>query len=263
MEGTMLSAGQTLGRSKPRPQLRRSSHDEVSTVLALWDPTWPTSFSTNNDDNKKKRKADQVPDQPSPNTSPHDRDETTNSSSKRQKLVSTLPPFPTGDRFRDLGHENNMTNNNKNITTKEEQMKRNKRDELVIANLNFMDSWEIKKKLTARDLTHFYVPANLMNKYILPYADDKFTKALENRQGAEITFLDGDTHTICHQYVFKQSDNSYIFVWHPAFVKRRQLRKGDKIGLHWLKTNSKPVLFFSLLERATKQRPAPLATVDL
>ncbi|RXI10026.1 hypothetical protein DVH24_023840 [Malus domestica] len=96
-----------------------------------------------------------------------------------------------------------MTNNNKNTATKEEQMKRKKRDELGI-----------KKKLTARDLIHFYMPASLMNKYILPHVNDEFTKALENRQGAQITFHDGDTHTTHHRYIFKQSDNSYVLVWH-------------------------------------------------
>ncbi|XP_009373519.2 putative B3 domain-containing protein At1g78640 [Pyrus x bretschneideri] len=255
MEGTTLSTRLILGRSNPRPKPRRSSHDEVSTVLALWDPTWPTSFSTNNDNNTK-RKVDQVPDQPCPaSTTPHDRDQTTNSSSKRQKLVSTLSHFPTGDFFRDRIHENNMTNNNKNTATKEEQMKRKKRDELVIANLNFKDSWGIKKKLTARDLRHFYMPASLMNKHILPHVDDKFTKSFENGQGAQITFHDGDTHTTHHLYVLKQSDNSYVLVWHPAFVKRRQLKEGDEIGLHWFKTNSKPVFLFSLLERGNQTAP--------
>ncbi|KAM1145412.1 hypothetical protein ACFX19_038066 [Malus domestica] len=253
MEGTTLSTRLTLGR--PHLQPRRSSHDEVSTVLALWDPTWPTSFSTNNDNNTK-RKANQVPDQPSPtSTSPHHRDQTTNNSSKRQKLVSTLSPFPTGDCLRDRVHDNKMTNNNKNTATKEEQMKWKKRDELVIANLNFKDSWGIKKKLTARDLIHFYMPASLMNKYILPHVNDEFTKALENRQGAQITFHDGDTHTTHHRYIFKQSNNSYVLVWHPAFVKRRQLKEGDEIGLHWFKTNSKLVLLFSLLERGNQTAP--------
>ncbi|KAI4347784.1 hypothetical protein L6164_008566 [Bauhinia variegata] len=78
--------------------------------------------------------------------------------------------------------------------------------------------------------------ADLLRKHVLPTLIADQERAADTEEGTAIDIWDMDT-TSMHQLVLKKwpSSKSYVFIgkWNQDFVKRRELKKGDKIGFYW------------------------------
>jgi hypothetical protein len=120
------------------------------------------------------------------------------------------------------------------------------------------DPFEIKKKMKPSDLGNLcrlLVSADLVEKHILPFLNEDQTKQVkipnQERNGLKVWVRDIDTESM-HQLVFKRwsTSKSYIFNdgWTKHFVKRRNLRESDEIGLYW--DNDQSRFHFSVLSRA-------------
>ncbi|XP_057432304.1 putative B3 domain-containing protein At1g78640 [Lotus japonicus] len=100
------------------------------------------------------------------------------------------------------------------------------------------DPWNIKKKLTESDLgylSRLLINKDLTENLVLPVLTPEQRVALY-QNGTKILIWDMDTQSL-HYLVFKfwVSSRSYVFIdnWTKNFVKRRGLKKGDEIKLHW------------------------------
>ncbi|KAK7251652.1 hypothetical protein RIF29_35031 [Crotalaria pallida] len=86
-------------------------------------------------------------------------------------------------------------------------------------------------------MSRLLLPKNLSENLVLPVLDDDARRDAETERGTRIRIWDVDTNSM-HSLVFKRwdaSSKSYVFIdkWAKDFVKRRGLRTGDEIGLHW------------------------------
>ncbi|BFG31748.1 hypothetical protein CerSpe_180220 [Prunus speciosa] len=121
------------------------------------------------------------------------------------------------------------------------------------------DAWEIKKTLTPSDLENLLiVETNFIENQVMSFLGDTFSKrVLESKYGARVTVHDRDTFSK-HRMVLKLRDSprrSYILDedWQQEFVKRRELKEGDEIGVGWYTPSnvpSKAMFIFSVLKRA-------------
>ncbi|XP_057452326.1 putative B3 domain-containing protein At1g78640 [Lotus japonicus] len=100
------------------------------------------------------------------------------------------------------------------------------------------DPWKITKKLTQSDLgylSRLLISKDLAEDLVLPVLTPEQRVALY-QNGTQILIWDMDTQSL-HYLVFKfwVSSRSYVFIdnWTKDFVKRRGLKKGDEIKLHW------------------------------
>ncbi|GMI71698.1 hypothetical protein HRI_000839100 [Hibiscus trionum] len=115
------------------------------------------------------------------------------------------------------------------------------------------DPWCIKKRLTKSDLSdmsRLLLSTELVVSHILPHWDED--QETQIPQGLKVWVFDCDTNSE-HGLVFKQWNNgAYVLIskWIPDFVKRRDLKQGDEIGLYWDIQNSR--FNFSLLNRAPR-----------
>ncbi|KAF7842955.1 B3 domain-containing protein [Senna tora] len=102
----------------------------------------------------------------------------------------------------------------------------------------YEDPWKIKKVLTASDL-------GKLNRLLLD-SDSK-----ESLVTAGVRVWDMETKSM-HELVMKRwaSFKNCVLIgdWNQDFVKRRGLKKGDQIGLHWDSCNN--CFNFSVLKRA-------------
>ncbi|XP_057432301.1 B3 domain-containing protein At2g33720-like [Lotus japonicus] len=101
------------------------------------------------------------------------------------------------------------------------------------------DPWKIKKKLTQSDLgylSRLLIPKDLAEDLVLPVLTRDAQMQVYTENGTKILIWDVDTQS-SHYLVFKlwNSSGSYVFIdnWTKDFVKRRGLKKGDEIKLHW------------------------------
>lgn len=99
--------------------------------------------------------------------------------------------------------------------------------------------WKIKKALTTSDLgklNRLLFGADLLESLMLPVLGAEARRDAENGMGAPIRVWDVDTMSM-HQLILKRwaSFKSYVLIgkWNQDFVRRRDLKKGDVIGLHW------------------------------
>ncbi|XVF59871.1 hypothetical protein PTKIN_Ptkin07bG0310500 [Pterospermum kingtungense] len=113
------------------------------------------------------------------------------------------------------------------------------------------DPWCIKKKLFESDLgnmTRLLLPFQMVESHVLPYwTADQRSKI---KEGLPVFVWDCDTNTE-HHMVFKQwgsGANVLINNWMKDFVKRRELKLGDEVGLYWDTCSSR--FNFSVLSRA-------------
>ncbi|KAK2454034.1 hypothetical protein P8452_01523 [Trifolium repens] len=103
---------------------------------------------------------------------------------------------------------------------------------------NVDDEWEIKKVLETSDvcrgLSRLLLKKELTQEFVIPVLLGGAKVAETN--GVEVQVWDVDTKSP-HSLVFKiwTSAKSHVFTtgWVKDFVLRRNLKKGDKIGLHW------------------------------
>jgi hypothetical protein len=105
--------------------------------------------------------------------------------------------------------------------------------------------WKIKKWMTESDLgslSRLLVQTNLVKNHILPFFGTNSLGEIESGKGTRVRVWDQDSQTE-HELVFKKwsSSNSYVFIgkWYKDFVKRRELKLGDLIGLYWDSCNSR------------------------
>ncbi|XP_022735656.1 B3 domain-containing protein At2g33720-like [Durio zibethinus] len=113
------------------------------------------------------------------------------------------------------------------------------------------DPWCIKKQLYESDLgnmSRLLLALELVESHIFPFWNADQLKKI--KQGLPVSVWDCDTKTE-HEMVFKQGNkgaNVLIKNWVKDFVKRRELKLGDEIGLYWDSCSSR--LKFSVLNRA-------------
>ncbi|KAI9125176.1 hypothetical protein K1719_003792 [Acacia pycnantha] len=94
------------------------------------------------------------------------------------------------------------------------------------------DPWKIKKVL---------LPYDLVESLVCPVLTDEEKSKLDSGEGTEIKFCDVNNNMSVHSLLLKKwpSSGSYVLIrnWTDDFVKRRELKKGDEIGLQWDKFN--------------------------
>ncbi|KAK3220661.1 hypothetical protein Dsin_014631 [Dipteronia sinensis] len=108
----------------------------------------------------------------------------------------------------------------------------------------YSDPWKIKKTLKESDLGNLcrlLIPTNSVQEHVFPFMSHDAVQKVEScgsrGGGLRVSVLDNDTDTV-HQLVFKRwsdSSKSYVFTlnWIKDFVKRRDLKIKDEIGLFW------------------------------
>ncbi|PNX74512.1 B3 domain-containing protein [Trifolium pratense] len=118
-------------------------------------------------------------------------------------------------------------------------------------NNNSDDQWEIKKALEWSDcsrLSRLLLNKDLANVFVIPVLMGGAEAA--KQKGVEVQVWDVDTKSL-HSLVFRiwPSAQTHVFIktWFDDFVLRRELKKGDVIGLHWDQANQR--FNFSVLYR--------------
>ncbi|XP_050290317.1 putative B3 domain-containing protein At3g28853 [Quercus robur] len=120
--------------------------------------------------------------------------------------------------------------------------------------LGLFDPWLIKKWLTFSDVngekSRLLLPKGLVEKHILSLMDARLIENIKNN-GVRVAVLDWDTNSE-QQLLFKQWRNgSYVLIgkWITGFVRERNLKEGDEIGLYWDQSSSR--FSFRLLKQAS------------
>jgi hypothetical protein len=104
-----------------------------------------------------------------------------------------------------------------------------------------LDPWHIKKKIETSDidlLSRLLLPKTPVRKHILGLWEAK-----RIADGIPVRFRDIDTNSE-HELIFKywpSGRGTYVLQrnWTKDFVKRRNLKKGDEVGLSWDASNSR------------------------
>ncbi|XP_054778187.1 B3 domain-containing protein At2g33720-like [Prosopis cineraria] len=117
------------------------------------------------------------------------------------------------------------------------------------------DPWKIKKVLTATDVLRHHnrllLASDMVQNLVCTVLTDEESFKLDAGDGAEIKLWDVDTMSL-HCLVLKKwaSSGSFVLIgkWNEDFLKRRNLKKGDEIGLQWDKFNHR--FNISVLHRA-------------
>ncbi|KAK2400306.1 B3 domain-containing protein [Trifolium repens] len=119
--------------------------------------------------------------------------------------------------------------------------------------------WEMKKILEKSDvclhLSRLLIKKEVAQQFIIPVLmlAGATEEAAYSKDGIQVQVRDVDTDSL-HTLVFKiwSSAKSHIFTkrWLKDFVLRRDLKKGDQIGLRWDQGNNR--FDFSVLRRANK-----------
>ncbi|EOX92925.1 AP2/B3 transcriptional factor family protein [Theobroma cacao] len=115
------------------------------------------------------------------------------------------------------------------------------------------DPWCIKKTLTGSDLgnmSRLMLASECVEHHVFPFWNaDQLAKV---KEGLPVSVWDCDTNTE-HELVFKRWNkgaNVLIKNWVKDFVKRRELKLGDEIGLYWNTCNSR--FQFAVLNRVAR-----------
>ncbi|XVF15993.1 hypothetical protein REPUB_Repub09cG0203900 [Reevesia pubescens] len=115
------------------------------------------------------------------------------------------------------------------------------------------DLWCIKKQLFGSDLgnnSRLLLASDDVEIHVFEFWND--VQLSKIKKGLPVSVWDYDTNTE-HKMVFKQWNNGanvLIKNWVKDFVKRRELKLGDEIGLFWDKDNSR--FNFSVRNRAAR-----------
>ncbi|GAU25261.1 hypothetical protein TSUD_17740 [Trifolium subterraneum] len=116
-------------------------------------------------------------------------------------------------------------------------------DHLSTMNKNDDDQWKIKKVLEGSDcgrLGRLLLNKDLANDFVIPVLMGG-AEAAKQKEGVEVQVWDVDTQSL-HSLVFKiwsSAQNVFIKTWLSDFVLRRELKKGDVIGLQWDQANQR------------------------
>ncbi|XP_021275182.1 B3 domain-containing protein At2g33720-like [Herrania umbratica] len=116
-----------------------------------------------------------------------------------------------------------------------------------------LDPYCIRKTLTGSDLgnmSRLMLAAEGIESHVFPFWNaDQLAKI---KEGLSVSVWDGDTQTE-HELVFKRWNkraNVLIKNWVKDFVRRRELKLGDEIGLYWDTCNSR--FQFAVLNRVAR-----------
>ncbi|XP_015886187.3 B3 domain-containing protein At2g33720 [Ziziphus jujuba] len=184
------------------PESSRCSTSITTLILSTEDLNLSLWFSTNNN-NKRKLTTQNHPTLP-----------------KRKKFVSDSDYAMALNLWR-------MRNYSKQDMAEEDSLG-------VTTKLSVYDPWRMTKDLMSSDVGHLsrlMLKSHWAEKYFLPHLD---IKQVESDDGVTIKVFDSDTHSE-HDLAFKlwKSSNSYVLKkgWVKEFVKRRNLKTGDQIGM--------------------------------
>ncbi|XP_040987812.1 B3 domain-containing protein At2g33720-like [Juglans microcarpa x Juglans regia] len=116
-----------------------------------------------------------------------------------------------------------------------------------------VNPWKIKKTLTESDLgnlSRLLLKTTWVRDHVLPFLDSDIIRSeVESDQGMRVKVWDQDSQS-AHELVLKKwkTCKSYVLIngWHKDFVNRRNLKKGDVIGLYWDPFDS--IFHFSVLQ---------------
>ncbi|CAA7037834.1 unnamed protein product [Microthlaspi erraticum] len=122
--------------------------------------------------------------------------------------------------------------------------------------LSITDQWTIKKVLTTKDLgqlSRLFLQTRSVQDHIIKHLDEDDQEKVQEGSGVTVKVYDHDTkstHELLLRRLDRDTPRDYILNggWRMYFVRRRGLRKGDKIGLFWDPFASK--LHFRVLYRA-------------
>ncbi|XWS33926.1 hypothetical protein CRYUN_Cryun22dG0124900 [Craigia yunnanensis] len=138
--------------------------------------------------------------------------------------------------------------------SKRNKVEKEEKSKAVVTELSLgQDPWCIKKQLFESDLgnmSRLLLASEFVESHVFPFWNaDQLTKI---KEGLPVSVWDCDTKTE-HELVFKQwNKGSHVLIknWVKDFVKRRELKLGDEIGLYWDKCSSR--FKFSVLNRAAR-----------
>ena len=119
--------------------------------------------------------------------------------------------------------------------------------------VGLFDPWVIRKRITFSDInvvkSRLLLPKYLVEKHILR----QWEASIENIKNNGVRVAVWDCDTDCeHQLLFKQWGNGSPVLfgnWIMGFVRRRDLKEGDEIGLYWDQSSSR--FSFCLLKQAS------------
>ncbi|KAL4339515.1 hypothetical protein GQ457_08G002800 [Hibiscus cannabinus] len=102
--------------------------------------------------------------------------------------------------------------------------------------------WCIKKKIVTSDLSdmsRLLLAKKLAESHILPHWDDE--RRAQIHTGVPVSVYDCDTNDEYAMDFKRWKNGAYVFIkkWIPNFVKRRDLKLGDEIGIYWDIHNSR------------------------
>lgn len=113
--------------------------------------------------------------------------------------------------------------------------------------------WKIKKVLTTSDLgklNRLLFGEDLLENLMLPVLGDDAQRDAGTGMGTPIRVWDVDTESM-HLLILKRwaSFKNFVLIgkWSQDFVRRRELKKGDEIGLQW--DSCRHCFNFSVLKR--------------
>ncbi|XVE49917.1 hypothetical protein DITRI_Ditri01bG0120200 [Diplodiscus trichospermus] len=138
---------------------------------------------------------------------------------------------------------------------KRNKVEREEKSEEFVTELRLgHDPWCIKKQLTESDLgsmTRLLLAAELVKSHVFPLWNADQLAKIKEKEGLPVSVYDCDTRTE-HNLAFKQWKKTNVLVnnWVNGFVKRRELKVGDEIGLYWDRSSSR--FKFSVLNRAAR-----------
>lgn len=124
----------------------------------------------------------------------------------------------------------------------------------------YYDPWTIKKRLTESDLgnlSRLLLGKELVETHVIPMLGPVRAKEIQTEKGTGVTIWDCDRDSE-HELTLKRwsTNKSYVLIngWRQEFVKQRELKQGDVIGLFWDPYKSR--FTFRVLDRAPRQKPA-------
>ncbi|OMO79063.1 hypothetical protein COLO4_24578 [Corchorus olitorius] len=128
--------------------------------------------------------------------------------------------------------------------------------ELRLGSRHYDDPWCIKKKLCESDLggmSRLLLSSRDVETHVLPLLNGDKRAQIQTKDGLPVVVWDCDERT-GHEMELRQWNkgkaNVLVKNWVKEFVKRRQLKLGDEIGLYWDQIESR--FSFSVLNRANR-----------
>ncbi|KAG6718027.1 hypothetical protein I3842_04G130400 [Carya illinoinensis] len=207
-------------------------HEGVSTELKLYDESW-----------KYPEKTETVKDRPE------------EIDPKKSETVKNSAINPKEDSPTVLISYNSKVTVTSNAVTARTRVRRHDKDDLhaeIRTPTAMEDPWKIKKTLTESDLgnmSRLLLKTTWVRHHVLPFLDTDIIREVES-EGIRINVWDHDFQS-AHELVLKKwkTSKSYVLInmWHKDFVNRRNLKKGDVVGLYWDPSDS--MLHFSVLLR--------------